>query len=197
MAGGNLTMDGQTGGRSFKTFRPGIVVSATEPPCKEDTLWYDTSASSAIGVLECITVTEDTTLLQTYELVLVDAISSSITITLPLAATSKKLYYIKKIDSTANTVTIEGAQTIDGGLNAVLTNKDEVIGIASDLTEWRILMAYNSIPIKIEEGERRAVVSDTSTRDVMNELRIELKKMNAHFAVITDEEISEDDILEG
>jgi len=58
-------------------------------------------------------------------------------------------------------------------------------------------MAYKPIPTKTEEGEKRAVASDTSARDIMKQILMELKKLNAHFALINDTEIQEDDILEG
>lgn len=48
---------------------------------------------------------------------MVDATSGSLTMTLPTAASSTgKVFYIKKIDSSANSVIIDGAgaETIDG-----------------------------------------------------------------------------------
>lgn len=67
---------------------------------------------------------------------------AGITITLPPAADATgHIYFIKKIDSSANVVTIDpsGSETIDGGLTAVLTVQYEAITIQSDGTEWWIL----------------------------------------------------------
>ncbi len=67
--------------------------------------------------------------------------SSSATVTLPTAAgVSGKIYVIKKIDSSAALVTIDGdgTETIDGGLTAVLTAEGESISIISDNSNWHI-----------------------------------------------------------
>ena len=49
-----------------------------------------------------------------------------------------KQYIVKKIDATANTVTIDanGAQTIDGMLTAVLIGQWDVITLVSDGANW-------------------------------------------------------------
>ncbi len=62
------------------------------------------------GNLSVTTVTTDYTLDEDDNIVLVDATSGNITITLPdaTAMVRRGIYYIKKIDSTANTVTIVG-----------------------------------------------------------------------------------------
>jgi len=66
----------------------------------------------------------------------------SITLTLPTAASAKwRKYIIKKIDASANTVTIDadGAETIDGALTFVLTVQYQAIEIQSDGTQWWIV----------------------------------------------------------
>ena len=75
-------------------------------------------------------------------IILCDAESASFTVTLPPAAdNSGKKYYIKKIDGTLNTVTIDGdeSDTIDTGLTAVLTTPFTSVTIASDGSDWWIL----------------------------------------------------------
>lgn len=69
-----------------------------------------------------------------------DATTASFTINLPTAVSNTAQFYIKKIDSTANTVTIDasGTQTIDGGLTAVLTRQYELIGLYSNNANWGI-----------------------------------------------------------
>ena len=64
-------------------------------------------------------------------------------ITLPIASTTYKSFpiRIKKIDSSGNAVTIDGAgaETIDDGLTATLTVQYESIDLGSDLKNWFIL----------------------------------------------------------
>ena len=89
---------------------------------------------------QTITAATDT-LVATDCVVLVDASSNDITITLPTAAAGDRVvYWIKRIDTTANTVTIDGngTETIDNNLTITLTTMD-AITITSDGTEWWIL----------------------------------------------------------
>ena len=73
---------------------------------------------------------------------LCDCTGGAIEITLPSAsAIVGKIYDIKKIDSSANAVTITqaGADTIDGAANASLTIQWEDLSFISDGTDWFIL----------------------------------------------------------
>ena len=86
-------------------------------------------------------LTADATLTTVNLFVLCDASKRNITVTLPGAsATEDKECSIKKIDSSANTVTVdgEGTETIDNGLTAVLTVQFESITIVSDGSKWHI-----------------------------------------------------------
>ena len=74
--------------------------------------------------------------------ILSSATAASFTINLPAAAdVSGQVYHIKKIDSSANTITVDanGSETIDGATTAVLTTQYESIQIVCDGTEWWIL----------------------------------------------------------
>ncbi len=75
------------------------------------------------------------------EIVLADAASASLTITLPPLAGNKNLYTIKKIDSSINQVTIgtTASQTIDGGLDAVLLVQYASITLVSNGIEWNVI----------------------------------------------------------
>jgi len=73
---------------------------------------------------------------------LCNATGGAITINLPAAAgVTSRIYHIKKIDSSANTVTIDGsgAETIDGATTVVLTAQYESRLIVSDGSNWHIL----------------------------------------------------------
>jgi hypothetical protein len=89
------------------------------------------------------TVTVNTTLDDFYETVLVDATGGNVTITLPLAAASPfRKYNIKKIDATANTVTITGSggETIDGAATQVIVTQYATLSPESDhISTWSIV----------------------------------------------------------
>jgi hypothetical protein len=74
--------------------------------------------------------------------ILVDATSGAVTITLPKAYNGfEYLFNVKKIDSSANTVTIDGdgSEKIDGATTKVISTQYDSITIQSDKTEWWII----------------------------------------------------------
>ncbi|MCA9130694.1 MAG: hypothetical protein KDB22_26585 [Planctomycetales bacterium] len=82
------------------------------------------------------------TLLITDKGVFVDATSAAVTITLPTAASSSGLdFLIKKIDSSANAVTIDGdgSETIDGATTKVLSSQYDSAGVVSDGTQFWVV----------------------------------------------------------
>lgn len=70
------------------------------------------------------------------DVVLVDASGGAVSITLP-AATENNSVYVKKIDSSANTVTIVG--TIDTGTNLVISAQYAAYAVAADGTDWWVI----------------------------------------------------------
>jgi hypothetical protein len=88
------------------------------------------------------TKTGDYTLTQDDRVIITDATAGPITLTLPKAVFSpSRQFDIKKIDITANIVTIDpdGSETIDGDPTMTLLSKDETVRIYCDGTEWFIL----------------------------------------------------------
>lgn len=75
------------------------------------------------------------------EVVLANASSNSVGISLPTAAGNKHLYTVKKTDSSANTVvvTTAGSETIDGGASATLRRQYASITLVSDGTDWSVI----------------------------------------------------------
>lgn len=74
--------------------------------------------------------------------VLVDATDGPVTVNLPEASTvSKKRLSVKKIDATANAVTVDGdgGQTIDGGLTVSTTTQYASWDLVTDDSNWFIL----------------------------------------------------------
>ena len=74
--------------------------------------------------------------------ILMDASIGDLTATLPpAAANTDERFYIKKIDTTNNLVTVvpAGAEDIDGGPTAPLSNPYEAITVVSDGSNWWIV----------------------------------------------------------
>lgn len=102
---------------------------------------FEFTKSYRTSAVETITASSDT-LDDTNFIVLCDCTSNAITVNLPAASGNTGLtYVIKKIDSTANTVTIDGSgsETIDDSTTFDLTSQHEVVRIMCDGTEWWII----------------------------------------------------------
>ena len=81
------------------------------------------------------TVTISTVMSDTQHTILANATGGAINITLP-AVSSGKTASVKKIDTSANPVTVVG--TIDGDANFILYSEDEYIDVKSNATTWWI-----------------------------------------------------------
>lgn len=89
------------------------------------------------------TVTSDTTLNEDDNFVYVDASGGNITITLPPVSAgiiAGQVIHIKRIDDSANTVTIDGdgAEVIDGQSTQTIASQYTSIMLHSNGTEWFI-----------------------------------------------------------
>jgi hypothetical protein len=85
-----------------------------------------------------LTITEDTTILNFFDTVLMDATDNAVTATLSSAPYTGQTHNIKSINA-ANTCEVDGnGNTIDGDATPELI-LDETITIQYDGTEWRIL----------------------------------------------------------
>lgn len=102
-----------------------------------------TAGSGTPGIAEIATITSSTVLDDTYYTVLCDASAAALTVTLPAASAEEgRLYNIKKIDSSVNTVTIEpdGSDTIDGDVSLVIADQYNSAGIQSDgVSMWGLI----------------------------------------------------------
>ena len=116
--------------------------SEPKPPLKGQ-MWFDTSGSTGIGGVVAITTkTTNYTATHADTVILCDATAGAFTITLPTTVGIKgKVYYIKKIDVTANAVTIDpdGTETIDDNLTLDLAFQYDSPMIVGDNTNWWIL----------------------------------------------------------
>lgn len=74
--------------------------------------------------------------------ILADATGGAITVALPaLSGVAGRIYHVKKIDATANTVTLDasGAENIDGITTQVLTTQYQSFMIFAGPSEWSII----------------------------------------------------------
>lgn len=87
-------------------------------------------------------VSANTTLAATDGLLLINAGSGSLVITLPSpASVTGRPFYLKRTDSASNYVTVNpsGSELLDGGLHAYLSNSEAAIILISDGTNWQVL----------------------------------------------------------
>jgi hypothetical protein len=96
------------------------------------------SISLPIETTTSASITLDTT----NHTILCDCTSNNITVNLPQTSTaSGVLYYIKKIDSSSNTITIDGStsETIDGETTITLSSQYDSLTIQCDGSAWYII----------------------------------------------------------
>ncbi len=88
------------------------------------------------------TITSSQSLDETYHTLICDATSGAITLTLPAASgCSGRIYRIKKVDSSANSVIIDGngAETIDGAANYTISVQYGATVIQSNGSVWWVI----------------------------------------------------------
>ena len=104
--------------------------------------FYNGTAWTTTNTLSVSTKTANYTGLYSDDVILGDATSGAITITLPTAVGfSGKVFNIKKTDSSVNSVTIAttSSQTIDGALTAPLISQYQSFTLVSNGTNWSVL----------------------------------------------------------
>jgi hypothetical protein len=142
----------QNNGTDVFTFGADGEVIATDLTIDTNLLVTDSTANTVevvgelitdafTGAIQTVTASSDT-LDGTDFTTLCDCTSNAITITLPASSgATGRLYNIKKIDATGNTVTIDGnsAETIDGSATITLTTQYESVTIQCDGSNWHII----------------------------------------------------------
>lgn len=97
--------------------------------------------------IELVSATATYTMLDIDRLILANATSAALTVFLPTAAGREGgRVAVKKIDSTANLVTIDpsGSETIDGSTTIALTQVNAVREMISDGTNWQLVSAIGN-----------------------------------------------------
>lgn len=74
------------------------------------------------------------------DVVLADATSAAFTVTLPPANPYAGVAFtVKKTDASANAVTVDGAETIDGAANYALAAQYDAVTVISNGTAWHVI----------------------------------------------------------
>ncbi|MCR4287543.1 MAG: hypothetical protein NUW09_05990 [Deltaproteobacteria bacterium] len=91
---------------------------------------------------DLVSKTADYTATANDRVILCDATSAAVTVTLPTAVgNTDKVFFIKKTDASGNSVTVDGngAETIDGAATVVLSERYDFLVVASDNVGWQII----------------------------------------------------------
>lgn len=110
-----------------------VKTSADVLVATHDGVKYRSPTSNVLTKISNYTATHDD------DVILANAASGAITITLPSATTAVYPIIVKKIDSTANAVTIaaSGGQTIDGSATIDIAVQNGTATLYSDGSQWR------------------------------------------------------------
>lgn len=104
---------------------------------------FDLLADDFLGIApSSVSVTAAYTVPVGVDLVLVDATSAGVTVTLPAASgATKRRITVKKVDASGNAVTIDGSgtETIDGTTTHAMSTQYESATVQSDGTQWWIV----------------------------------------------------------
>lgn len=142
---------------------------------KADNLWYTLTSSGTeallgASALAISTKTANYTLTTSDNVVLGDATSGTITLTLPTAVGNTQVYTLKRVDSTAaNRVIIAttSSQTIDGVTSKRLLTQFQSIQVYSDGSNWRVLSSSWPNPIAARlSGSTTTLVNNAYTKVV-------------------------------
>ena len=105
-------------------------------------VWLDTATAGTGTLTSIATITTSTSIDSSYSVVLCNATSGGITVTLPSASGHEgRIYHVKKIDASVNAIIVDGAdaETIDGELTQTFSVQYESLQIVCDGSNWHIL----------------------------------------------------------
>lgn len=153
-----------------------------------DQNWIDLQDAVNIALVETTTETSPAITAGNKRVILCDTTAASMTVTLPPAATVlDEIYYIKKIDSTVNTVTIDGdtGDTIDNDLTQVIRDQWEGLAMISDGAEWFVISKKSNAPLTVGVKTTTTTVANTVSEILIYSYNFEADSFAAHEKVIS------------
>lgn len=115
---------------------PGSPLSSDFIPVTRNGATYSAPAATRVNVGNCTSVTGNYTVLATDGYLRCDCTSGNIAITLlPINQAPNAVLYIKKIDSSTNTITVSGDHNIDGQASVVIGTQYQAIAIIPNIVE--------------------------------------------------------------
>lgn len=149
--------------------------SAGDPPTSS--IWTVDNALATEQLWTTVTKTSNYTVVEADrdKLILVDATSGSVTISLPAAATAGNGFRIsiKKIDSSGNTVTTDAnsSETIDGALTSVLSTQYDTDNLISDGSNWYGFLNIGNPTTLVDANGNESLIL-TATASAVNEFTV-------------------------
>ena len=140
IAGGSLNFFAATGSNLvYKTIKPNLDSTASSGDATRR--WATTYTNGIATNVETFTAASDT-LDEKNNVCLCDCTSNAVTLALPVPVAGLQ-FHIKKIDGTANTVSIEpddpGPELIDGAIVQTLSSQYDSITVVSDGSNWFVI----------------------------------------------------------
>jgi hypothetical protein len=132
-----------------------------------DASWFN-SIHDAIenNILSVTEVSTTYPIVASDDLIIADATSGAFVISLPtIVGNEGKNYALKKIDSSANAVTVDadGSETIDGSANVILTTQYNFTWLVAGPNEWHIVSTDDAAALS-------AHISDTTTHGTTGDI---------------------------
>ena len=126
-----------------------------------------------------------------YAVILVDASAGPVVVSLPTAASNRgRYYFIKKVDSSIHTVTVQTYDLIDGQSTIVLQLQYQYIQVVCDSTTWHVI---GGVFVKVEE-----VLQDgfSELAQLLRQVIIQTGQSTLHLASLSDEPVDAEDVDE-
>ena len=126
---------------NFNLYKPSINEIGWAALVNNNWAAIDAALATATGGIQILAKNVDYTIAAGVDVVLVDASGGNRVITLPAVALSnKRVIRIKKTDSSANLVTVDGnaSDTIDGALTKILGFQYQALTLICDGVTWHI-----------------------------------------------------------
>lgn len=170
---------------------PVNVLTRTEKGTQLTTAEVDqnfTDLQDAVNIARTETVTETsvTVTASTKRAIMADCSANDITVTLPPAASAlDEIYYIKKVDSTTNTVTIQGdgGETIDNDTHQTIRDQYVALAMISDGAEWFTLSKKSNAPTTLGVKTDTTTVTNTTTETLIYSYTFDANSFAPHEKV--------------